>query len=353
MNRAGPARTLLRTLLEEPTRFGFDAALAVLMRATGSARPGDAVRFHAAAGLGFVAAEVNAVERSGPQFRLTSGMLGLSGPSGVLPRSYTDAVNGEQRRHAPALAAFLDLLAQRPIAQFAGAAIKYRPHRAAQSAQAETAATAPETEPAPSDGLRQMALALTGYGTPHLAPRLLVGTEPMLFYAGLFAMRPRSADRLSAIVSDWLQQPVEVEQLAGSWLHLPAEERSALPKANRAGRFNRLGFDAMIGSRSWDLHSGIRLRIGPLSLDRFRALLPDRPLFLRLGVLVRAFLDCETGFSINPVLAADAVPPLGLRAAAPARLGWDSWLPTASARRRDATEAVFEGDGTAARGTAS
>jgi type VI secretion system protein ImpH len=126
-----PARSLLQTLLDEPARFSFDAALAVMMQAAGS---GEAIRFHASTGLGFVAADLAAVERSGAGFRATTGMLGLTGPSGVLPRPYTDIVNAEHRRRAPALAAFLDLLAQRPLAQFAMAGVKYQPHRAAHAA---------------------------------------------------------------------------------------------------------------------------------------------------------------------------------------------------------------------------
>jgi len=79
-----PARSLLQTLLDEPARFSFDAALAVMMQAAGS---GEAIRFHASTGLGFVAADLASVERSGAGFRATTGMLGLTGPSGVLPRS--------------------------------------------------------------------------------------------------------------------------------------------------------------------------------------------------------------------------------------------------------------------------
>jgi type VI secretion system protein ImpH len=36
------------------------------------------------------------------------------------------------------------------------------------------------------------------------------------------------------------------------------------------------------------------------------------------------------------------VPPLGLSVEEPARLGWNSWLPTAGTRRNDAKEALFE-----------
>ena len=72
--------------------------------------------------------------------------------------------------------------------------------------------------------------------------------------------------------------------------------------------------------------------------------------------LVRAFLGFETGFAINPVLAADAVPPLQLRADAdpPPRLGWNTWAtPTAGSRRpADAAEAIFEAEVVEARGDA-
>ena len=337
-------RSVLQTLLEEPARFGFDAALAVMMHAAGSGQAGDAIRFHATTGLGFIAADVASVERSATGFRITTGLLGLTGPSAVLPRPYTDVANAEHRRHAPAMGAFLDLLAQRPVAHYAMAGIKYQPHRAAHAASLEPASVATEPQRPAADGLRHMLLALTGYGTPNLARRLAVGTEPLLFYAGMFAARPRSADRLGAILSDWLGQPVEVEQFAGGWLSLGPGEMSALPLGNRTGQFNRLGVDATIGSRSWDIQSRVRLRIGPLTLARFNALLPDATLFRRLRSLVRAYLDTEIGFAINPVLAAAAVPPLGLTAGSPARLGWNAWLPTGVARTHDATEALFEDD---------
>ena len=65
------------------------------------------------------------------------------------------------------------------------------------------------------DPVTRVLLALTGYGTPHLTDRLAAGTEPLLHYAGLFAIRPRSADRLGALISDWLGMRVEVVEFAG------------------------------------------------------------------------------------------------------------------------------------------
>ena len=78
---------------------------------------------------------------------------------------------------------------------------------------------------------------------------MLIGTEPLLHYAGLFAMRPRSAERLGAMVSDWLGMRVEVIEFAGAWLTLPPDQRTRIGaygqfsqlSVERGGRSARLG----------------------------------------------------------------------------------------------------------------
>ena len=329
------APTLLETLSQQPALFGLDAAMAVLMRASGRADVADAVRFHATTGLGFVGSDIAAISTMDTRFRVTTGILGLTGPSGVLPRPYSELVSGERRRRSPALSGFLDLLSQRSLAQFVQAGIKYRPHRTADIAaiagRADTAA--------PADGMRAALLALVGYGTPGLTGRLATGEAPLLYHAGAFAARPRSASRLGALLSDWLQVPVEVEQFAGHWITLAASQRTALPGREAAGQFNRLGCDAAIGTRSWDIQSRIILRTGPLTLKGFEALMPGGRVLPRLLALAQAYVDGETECLVRPVLAAAEVPPL--RLGRTPRLGWNCWLPAAGRRRHNAAEALF------------
>ncbi len=359
--RRGAAQTLLDRLLRQPRRFGFDAAVMVLMQAARRRDPGRAVRFHAQVGLGFPAADVLAVQDRADGYHATVTPIGLTGPSGVLPRPYSELVVAEQRRRSPALAAFLDVLAQRPVTLFAEAAIKYRPHRAAAAAlvgrQEREDARAFELdvglgldpEPVtPPDPLGALLLALDGFGTPNLLDRLGLDPAPLLHFAGQFATRPRSADRLAAIVSDWLGQAVEVEQFAGAWLPLRPEERSALPVALPNGQatasFNQLGVDAAAGARCWDVQGRIVLRLGPLGLSEFLSLLPSGCRLQQLVSFVRAFLGLEVAFAVNPVLSQDAVPPLEMAAVEPPRLGWNSWLPASTVRVGDATDAVFEAE---------
>ena len=358
-----PNRSLIEMLLRHPSRFGLDAAVAVMMRASGQPDPGLAVRFEAVDGLAFVGSDLAAVERNeggdAAGFRVTTGLIGLTGPAGVLPRPYTELAGSQRRQRAPALGAFMNLLGQRPVGQFVEAGIKYRPHRAA-----DRAAIARDVDEAartgwtpPGDGLRTALASLVGYGTSNLAERLRPGLDPLLHHAGLFAARPRSADRLAALLSDWLGQPVVVEEFAGRWAALEPGQRTALPDRGAIGQFpgqfNRLGIDATIGCRCWDIQSHVVLTIGPLDLPRFEALLPGGQVLPRLIAMARAYLDSEVGFAVRPVLAAAAVPALQLPSAlaitpasgpAAARLGRNCWLPTRAPRVRDATEASFSAD---------
>jgi type VI secretion system protein ImpH len=184
-----------------------------------------------------------------------------------------------------------------------------------------------------------------------LTSRLSVGTEPLLHYSGLFSSHPRSAERLRALVSDWLGREVAVMQFAGAWLPLAPEQRTCLAKGLAAGAWNRLSVDAAVGVRAWDPQARVVLRIGPLNHSAFTKLLPDRRGLQDLVSLVRAFLGFEIGFAVNPVLAGPEVPPLSLdNSTDPGpRLGWNTWIPAPGAsplgiRRRDAAEAVFEAE---------
>jgi type VI secretion system protein ImpH len=332
-------RSALAMLGAMPRRFQFDAVVRVLTRARRAQDPADAVRFHTPSGLVYPPSDVIEVRQQGDGLPdVTVGLMGLTGPSGVLPRYYSEVVTQTVRSRSLALRDFLDMLAHRFVAFFARAGMKYRPARAAEAVLLSRA-------PA-QDQVTRVLLALTGYGTAHLTPRLAAGSEPLLHYAGLFALRPRSADRLGALISDWLGMEVEVVEFAGAWLTLPPDQQTRL---GRHGAWSRLGVDASAGVRAWDPQARIILRIGPLDLKGFQRLLPDRVALHRLVSLVRAYVGYELGFAVNPVLAAREVPPLLLTATAdpPPRLGWNTWVPSpgpSMVSRKDAADAVFEAE---------
>lgn len=338
-------RSPLARLLADPRRFTFDAAVRVLGFARRQANPADAARFATPTGAAYPGSEVTGVgdPREAAPPAVSVGLIGLTGPSGVLPRHYSDAVLAAQRNRSRALGSFLDMLAHRMVAGFARAGAKYRPQRAADTNVLSPGPSA--TDGGPVGGAL---LALTGYGMTGFAERLPTGNAPLQHYAGLFSARPRSAERLEAMISDWLERPVLVRQFAGAWLALPVDQRSRLPVGLAPGAFHRLGEDAAIGIRAWDQQARIVLQIGPLDLASFERLLPDGPELRRLVSLVRAFVGFEVGFAVNLILERDAVPPMvaGGGAGAMPRLGWNTWLPVAQGERRrvHAADAVFEAE---------
>jgi len=332
-------------LLEEPKRFRFDAAVRVLAHAAKKGDLSDHARFRTVANLAYPSADIIAVApQSGDlPLQVTATVMGLTGASGVLPRLYTEVVTSTRRNRSTALHDFVDMISHRLVAFFARAGSKYRINRSA-----ETAASAKPSEP---DRVAEALLAFTGYATPNLISRLAVGADPLLHYAGLFAGRPRSAEKLAALVSDWLGRKVEVVQFAGAWLFLPPDQQTSVALGVNGGAWNQLGVDATIGVRAWDLQARVILRLGPLDRATFETLLPHCAGLQRLVSLVRAFLGMETGFAVNPVLAGPEVPQLCLepQAAPGPRLGWNSWIsapepPPLGLRPPDAGEAVFEAE---------
>ena len=100
-----------------------------------------------------------------------------------------------------------------------------------------------------------------------------------------------------------------------------------------------LGLDTVLGSKVWDCQSRFRVRAGPLDLSRFRAFLPGGPAHRAVKDLTQLLVPPELEFDLQPVLAADQVPPLRLGGAASA-LGWSSWL-TSKRPSADASDLVL------------
>ncbi|MBV9655545.1 MAG: type VI secretion system baseplate subunit TssG, partial [Acetobacteraceae bacterium] len=233
--------TLRERLFTQPRRFGFDAAIGLLLRIARKADPAAAVRFRSPAGLAFPPADIPTLHDGGEApARATTSVMGLTGPAGVLPRRYSESVIATRRDRSHALHDFLDMLSHRLVALFARAGMKYRPAR--------SAAVSALAHPSRTDPVEGALLAFAGYPTPQMADRVSGGRNSMLFYSGFFSAHPRSAERLESLLSDWLGQAVRVEQFAGAWLLLRREDRTRLAQGLLPGPWSRLGVDAAIGT---------------------------------------------------------------------------------------------------------
>jgi type VI secretion system protein ImpH len=369
--------TVTEQLFAEGFAFDFFQAVRLLGRVDPRRRPvgltaaprDEIVRFRAHLSLNFPPSSVYEIQRvpDGPP-RMTETFMGLTGPSGILPRHYTELlmrldreVRGPERY---ALRAWLDLFNHRFVSLFYRAWEKYRFFLAQE--RGEHFGKEPDT-------FTQALYSFVGLGLPALRERLRVkrcqepfrGTEKvpdtflpegeqtlaaiddlaLLYYGGLLSQRPRSAVALRALLADYFELPIEVRQFHGRWLRLEADNQTRLGEANA-----ELGLNVVAGERVWDVQGMIRLRLGPLRRAQFDALLPDRsPIrerkaFFLLCHLARLYVGPELDFDVQLILRAEDVPACQLAddGGLGPRLGWNTWLGS-QPRTRDADDAVFPG----------
>lgn len=291
-------------------------------------------RFCAHLAMSFPPGPIYQIERAPDNARparMTVAFMGLTGPEGVLPAHYTELLLALQAEKDDALAAFLDLFNHRMISLFFRAWEKHH-----FVIGFERSARAGEQD----DRFTQYLFDLIGMGTPGLRGRLgKVRDHALLRYAGLIAQRPHSASALRGILRDYFDLPIEIEQFRGKWFPL---DESSLSYLQQEGLHNQLGVGAIAGDAVWNQQARFRIRVGPISLERFMDFLPDGKAFAELLELARYFVGLALEFDVQLLLRAPEVPWCALtdESADAPRLGWLGWLKTEEFQEH-AWQAVF------------
>lgn len=334
-----PMRPALERLQAQPGRFGFFQAVRLLYGANGfdgrgsGARPGP-LRFTAPASLAFPVSELAAIDGHDRDTRVCVNFMGLTGPSGVLPRSYTELLIARRLDRDRGAQEFLDIFNHRLVALFWLAWAKHRP------------------EIGREFGFQNSVLRylehLVGLGTPALQARLhpgkhgTTGAKPlpgaaMAYFSGLIAQRPHGERAIAQVVSAVVGAPVEARGCLGTWQTITDEARTRL---GRNG--HQLGAGCVLGARYWDRQTTLRLTVGPLRRDKFNALLPRGERLGDVIELTRFLTGLALDLRVRLSLRADEVPPLrlGARGADRPQLGWNTWL-RGPPRQQPATDAEF------------
>ena len=334
-----PMRPALERLQAQPGRFGFFQAVRLLYGANGfdgrgsGARPGP-LRFTTPASLAFPPSELAAIDGHGGDTRVCVNFLGLTGPSGVLPRSYTELLIARKLGRDRSAQDFLDIFNHRLVALFWLAWAKHRP------------------EIGREFGFQNSVLRylehLVGLGTPALQARLHPGKRAaaakplpgaaMAYFSGLIAQRPHGERAIAQVVSAVVGAPVEARGCLGTWQTITGDARTRL---GRNG--HQLGAGCVLGARYWDRQTTLRLTVGPLRRAGFNALLPRGERLGDVIELTRFLTGLALDLRVRLSLRADEVPPLRLgtrRSSESPQLGWNTWL-RGPARRQPATDAEF------------
>jgi type VI secretion system protein ImpH len=318
---------LTEELVAHACSFDFFQAVALLQRLRDDRRPvggfsspdDEVVTFRSNPHLGFPASEIQELQISEDEgASMMVNFMGLTGPLGVLPHVYSELILERLRVKDRALATFFDIFNHRAISLF---------YRAWQRSRFP-ATYGTENR----DFFSQYLHDLLGIGTSGLQDRQDVEDEALMHYVGLVSMQSRSAVALEQVLADYFDVPVEIQQFTGAWY--PLDRSTQCEMDSKESAKSQVGAGAVVGDAVWDRQGCARIRIGPLTMDRYNDFLPGAPAYARLRAITRFFSNGCIDFELQLVLDAREVPgiELDLNATRPARLGWTAWAKTAPVR---------------------
>jgi type VI secretion system protein ImpH len=271
---------------DEPIRVGQDPSMAFAPAALSSYRAGAEAR----------------LPRLGVEF------FGLFGPQGPLPLHLTE----HARERAPdgtesAFARFADVFHHRLLLLF---------FRAWASSEPVVCRDRPGDDP-----FARYVASLAGLGLGSLRDRDVIADSFKFGFAGRFLMHSRNAEGLEAMLAADLNAPVEIEEFIGGWAHLSARDQWRLGEGRQAGR---LGVNAFLGRKVWQVDQKFRLVIGPVDNALYHALLPGGSMLPRVIAIVRGYIGDQLDWDIRLLASREVREPVRLTKRF--RLGFNSWL---------------------------
>jgi len=271
---------------DEPVRLGQDPTLA----------------FEPAAISGFRMPE------EGRPGRLTVAFLGLFGPNGPLPLHVTEYAR-DRIRHVGdrTLGAFADIFNHRMLLLF---------HRAWSQAEPTAAQDRPQT-----NRFDVYVGSLLGIGLSSLRGREAIPDQAKLQYVGWLSNPVRNAEGLRAILADYFEIPVGIDEFQGEWLDLPESSRL---KLGGSPEVSTLGRTTVLGRRVYSAQYKFLVRLGPLTRQEFARFLPGGASLTRLETLVRAYAGDELAWELRLRLRTDATQQIRLGGSE--RLGYNARL---------------------------
>jgi len=149
-----------------------------------------------------------------------------------------------------------------------------------------------------------------------------------LHFSGRLALQCKNAEGLGAILGDFFDVPVQIEQFIGHWVAIPEPDCCRLGSSRANGL---LGANIVVGKQIWDYQQKFRIRMGPMNFRQYCKLLPGGQSLKKLTAWVRNYIGYELSWDVQLVLKAGEIPVARLGQVG--QLGWSAWLCNKPLRR--------------------
>ena len=268
--------------------------------------------------------EVRAGQKLPARIELYTPNYCVASELGPLPEPFLEWVRDQERLGGHAMAAFLDVFNQRV-------------HVLRHELKQRSLRTLDPALPGNTRYAAQLA-ALMGVALPAQQAQIPLPMRAWLGLAGVLVNTRRSAAVVAQVLSAYIGVPCRLQTMVGRWRDLEQSDRIALGKKRHA-----LGQQSLLGSRTWDAHASVRLKVARMSYEAVGALLPIRPSHAGdaqpdaahhgLVAMVRMLLDRRFDCDVELTLDSATVPPSRLQlpwrgGGLGLRLGQTAWLGT-------------------------
>jgi type VI secretion system protein ImpH len=229
---------------------------------------------------------VELIEGASPRARVTATFMGLYGIDSPLPVYFYKDIAAESDLTKP-LRDFLDMFNHRIYELFYRSWKKYRP----------------ALHYTGDDVHSQRALCLAGLATPkalHNPPLRLAS------FAGRFSCRVRNTEGLKRLIADFFPNlRVTIRENEPRWWPIPKR-----PRLGKGGAAMKLGANATIGEKIFDVSGKFRIVLAPLTLVEYMDFLPGGGNAVILQYAVRLYAPDYLDFDVELRLKTAEIPPL-------------------------------------------
>ncbi|NWB50414.1 type VI secretion system baseplate subunit TssG [Pseudomonas gingeri] len=242
------------------------------------------------------------VKVPGARLTLHTQVFGLGGPDGPLPYAYQEWLQQRARNRDHGTVAFLDLFQHRLLS------LMYR-------VQQRQRVALPYRQPALSPVYQQLR-ALCGLSSSSVEQLTVLPERALIARAGLLANRRRSLAGFQNLLKHYFDLPVQLHGYQGAWQQIASSDQSVL---GRKGRNLTLGRNALCGTRAWDEHAGIHIRLGPQEPRMAERFMPGQEAHQQLAALVAFYFGAQLRCTVSVHVTSSAILTLGHQQ--PAALG--------------------------------
>lgn len=282
----------------------------------GGTTPAEAepVRFTNELSMAFIGRTHTKVQDKPGQAEVKTSLFGLLGPIGAMPFVYSELVSRADRANDTAIKDFFNVFSHR------SASLMYLAWRKSRmSLEFRPGATAEKQ--------KKISSMLEGFtGVSELPERIAwldFERDRALFSADLFARRVRNAHGLQQLLNRQFGMDFTIEEFVGNWEPLPDEARSSFGNPDNK---MRLGYNTIVGSRTWQVQSNFRVVISFPTAEQYRKLQPGSESLRRIQLAIRLYCTPELMSRIQIVVRGDVINPgsIGAPGENGAMLGWNT-----------------------------